>query len=396
MTNPPSCNLELLLFAAKYTYSCHTEDQGASKIEDNDKLIIDTHNDPLHFIKAQGYTVDKILKPKDDHGDGATSLTAVRLVAKNQAGEIDQTLPVILAFKGTTSHWDILTDAFIASSGTASKAVRLAAFEFLQASLNQYPKSDHVSVGHSLGGHLASYCTIKTLATREGLGQREVLCRTFNTAPGKSKYQSIFKTHPFLKKKIINYRLREDFVSRIPLQSYLGEVFSFAIRKPNYFTNPIKAHYTDPMHYSIPLELWDSQVGASSTRSLKENQFIEEIKATILPYSQMAEGRQSQSDKENAKILNELMALLIKKIDAKRYQQAEDLLAGIKVQGLDANKLLITLRDSFEEVIQEQKFSSMKEKVHQSSSSQQAVEKSENSSLDDEEDGSESRGLGNS
>lgn len=347
-----NCNVELLINAAMQTYQKQKKpnEQFPSKIDNNQE----DEGKPLDIIsKEYGYKIFQQVIPQKEGGSGETSLVAITLIPIEDAATAKDSTgrPIITAFRGTTNLSDIKSDAKIAATGVADKNARDEAFRYFQETLHRFPNREHISVGHSLGGNFAAYAATKAIhdnITRRGEHSKnlKIQCRTFNTAPLFTKYQEIFKLKPELLKDFVNYRVKGDQVSKIPQQTYIGQMITVTKKKNG------MAHFMSTVYDSMPMELLNTQVGHTTHVNQDEqnqkhkNRIEEAILGKIFSYESHLAGLAFSRFRPSHQNLNQLQDILLpltKALNKPSYQQAESLIKTLDLKGDMGIKLQQTL-----------------------------------------------------
>lgn len=227
------CTIGLLLNAANLVYRIEGENNDLRQDESHGDYV--ATQQLLQEVNSSGYslTSDKT-NPRVKNSKGL----AAACFAPN-----DEQSPVIIAFRGTDSLRDMYSNMNLTLMGMVEKNLREEAFSFYTKIKNKYPGREIVITGHSLGGHLAQYVGAKAYATEENLRkERSLHVRTFNTAPIDTLYgQLILKNRPGIFAQFCNYRLDQDLVSRLPVQNYYGNTYSFSTSLGAIASHPLRA-----------------------------------------------------------------------------------------------------------------------------------------------------------
>lgn len=133
---------------------------------------------------------------------------------------------VVIAFRGSNSpgedeHWmqDWIVDAH--QSGGGTPAQYLYGAEVLSEVRRAFPDSNLTITGHSLGGGIAAYATMKLSE------QKQLICATYNAA-GISSITLLSIPKDVLAEKasrIFNIRSKGDPVSAIPGTQLIGKIY---------------------------------------------------------------------------------------------------------------------------------------------------------------------------
>ena len=223
-------------------------------------------------LKRKGYVLhDAVMQgPMPDEPD----ITAVCFKPT------DKKAPVVLAFRGTTTHDDKLQDLNIAREGLVKNKARDDAWKLYLKTKKAFPDQEIVVCGHSLGGHYAQYVGARAYAE----GHTGVLVRTFNSAPILKEHGSGLREDKLHKlNNFVNYRTQSDPVSGTMTnvsraKELYGDVYSFKTSEDVRWTHPgFDAHKTDIMYLSLSDEVKALQVGSSEAVSCKHAYILEKL-----------------------------------------------------------------------------------------------------------------------
>lgn len=296
-----SCTLELLLTLSKATYkqSCEFTEgvlkdvtdlpDGGLELQD---IMGEVSKHRYHVIAARG--------PKQRGGtlfsDKPEQSPLGYVVAEPVDNDSTDPDPIVIAFRGTKLMGDILADADLTFTGTVGEKYREEAYNVYQEVRRRNPGREIVIVGHSLGGSLASYVTVKAMNTEN---ERKITCRTFNSAEVSTTHQEILDTNPELAERFINYRLVNDPVSKIGRR--IGSVFTL----PSFASNPLTAHKLPTLIKDFPPELRTVAIGKVGIQGPLE-QFTERVIAGMKDYEQYKVSQlvQFKSDEQKMRLMS--------------------------------------------------------------------------------------------
>lgn len=301
------CTVALLLSATVYSYVTKSN----SDMDQYYKAYLDK-------IHAAGYEEHSRVASSKFKGQGKTSLGAVCLKP------LEDNAPLIISFGGTLTSEDMVSDLRLSTRGVVEKALRDEAYQFYEAVRRAYPNREIILTGHSLGGHFAQYVATKAYSKSESPSEALVQVRTFNTAPIDTKYANVFKTHPKLLARFVNYRLDSDLVSNLtlPMKQYYGSTYVFPC--------PLSTHEA---HGTPALEQYLQ--GISSLTITNEPRHILLEQATCMHYSYQCRVNgqyfsQARIGARNLKWMNAGFPTIIEAIKKEDYHSAHYMLTNLK------------------------------------------------------------------
>lgn len=321
--NRSTCNVKLLAIASQATYK-------VKKNDTIDSTYSDAYKQTLDDIAKQGYAITQAISPiKKSQGTGTTPLAALCLTPQNPTPQ-DPKSPIIIAFRGTKTRGDVVSDLRLGLLGVVDKIFRDDAFNFYQKIRDQHPEREIILTGHSLGGHLAQYVATKAYNTDEKLLANPIVqVRTFNTAPVSTIHSSVFKTHPHILPQFVNYRLSSDVVSDLPVQHYYGNTFVSPCSK-----GAFSSHSMGSVLKFLPSEILNQTVGTSE-RSKEHNMLAELITGVMSSYQCRIAGQYFSRFRAGAKNLKEMQTILPKvaqDINNSNYNEAIQQLVDLKTR----------------------------------------------------------------
>lgn len=332
-TPSSQCTVRLLAIAA----------QAAYRIK-NDNLIDPTYSDgyqqTLVDMAEHGYSITDSIAPIKSKGTGTTPLAALCLTPQ------DRHSPLVIAFRGTKTSGDMVSDIKLGTTGVVEKKLRNAAFEYYQKIRKENPGREIVLTGHSLGGHLAQYVATKAYNTDPELAANpQVQVRTFNTAPVATRHSSIFSSHNHLRAQIVNYRLSPDWVSDLPLKQYYGNTFVFPCNKFWLF-----AHSMDPVMKYLPEAVLNQEVGTTD-RTKTHNALVELVNGVRTSYQCRVKGQilhRFRSGAQNLSLMETELPKVLDCIKNKNYDEAIERLQGLekKLDGKISKQIIDVLKQS--------------------------------------------------
>ncbi|RUR06515.1 Mbeg1-like protein [Legionella sp. km772] len=313
-----SCTIDLISTAAQAPYRVKANNQinPAEKPE---------YQETFDILKRHGYELTWAIAPKSAKGTGTTELGAVCIEPQ------DKKAPIIIAFRGTKSTWDLLSDLRLGLFGVVSKSFRDDAFNFYNDVRKKYPDREIILTGHSLGGHIATYVATKAYNTDPRLAYEPLVqVRTFNSAPIETTHHKILNSSSHLLARFVNYRLSSDLVSDLPLKKYVGNTFVFPCEKWNFQSHSMKV-----IRAHLPAAIFKLEVGASKHGSAEHNSLLEMIHGVLASYQSRVNGQYFSRFRAGAKNLDamqEVFPEVIKLIEKKEYNQAILKLVDLKEQ----------------------------------------------------------------
>jgi len=205
------CDIDLLMVASQATYRIISDDA----IQENPQISI---SDVMGKIAAKNYNIHRLKYQSNNH------LCALTLEP------VDDRAPIVIAFRGTKTRKDMLSDVSIAAQGVAVRELRAEAWEFYQAIRKDFPGKEMVFTGHSLGGHLAQYVAARAYHQDEH-AQVRIEVRTFNSAPIDTKYGRELSADTL--NHFLNYRFSDDLMHKLPFNTCYGDVCLFKDKSKN-------------------------------------------------------------------------------------------------------------------------------------------------------------------
>lgn len=250
------CNIDLLINACQAAY--HLDEKGFYP-----SVLPHTLKKTTPFVETierQGYKQVMGAKPDSKKSKDKSLLAAICLVPSSPEE------PIVIAFRGTKSNDDLISDLSIMTNGFAKMRQLDEAYQFYLKVRKNYPNSPIVISGHSLGGHIAQYVGLKA-HENEQLPENGIAIRTFNTAPIASRLSKMFSNQSDITAKFINYRSSNDPVSTIPYYHYFGNTYSFQAKQ----SNIIDSHRLWGLSSSLPKNVKESSVSLTPKDLLIEN-----------------------------------------------------------------------------------------------------------------------------
>jgi len=203
------CDIDLLMIASQATYRIVSD----LAIEEKPEISI---QDVTGKIAAKNYNIHRLKYQNNNH------LCALTLEP------VDDRAPIVLAFRGTKTTKDMLSDVSIAAQGVAVRELREEAWEYYETMRQEFPGKEMVFTGHSLGGHLAQYVAAHAYNQDEDSHVKievEIEVRTFNSAPIKTKHG--LELTPEQLSHFVNYCFSTDLMHKLPFNTYYGDVYIF-------------------------------------------------------------------------------------------------------------------------------------------------------------------------
>lgn len=248
----------------------------------------ETHSQTINLcfklFKQKGYEVYAARGPQ---GGGSMYTKEQNIVENSRLGyavlipkQPSSGAPIIIAFRGTKGIKDMSANVKLAITGTVGKALRDEAFLLYREARKLFPNHPIVFTGHSQGGNIAHYVTLKAMATRM---DTNLECRVFNSANIDTKYSQVLERQPHLKLKFVNYRTSADIVSSYRSRPGLS---TNLITESGFFA----AHSMKSVKQSTPSSLSQSRVGhsplAGATELLNSLAVNAELKPRTVPAQQ--------------------------------------------------------------------------------------------------------------
>lgn len=261
----PRCTIGLLVNAAHLVYRIEGVNNALRRDEDTRNGNVST-TELVDAIAKTGYLVTEKTNADVINSKGLTALC----LQPN-----DEESPIIIAYKGTDSIRDMRSNIKLGLTGTAEKKLREEAFYFYTKTKQKFPDREIIITGHSLGGHLAQYVGAKAYATDSDLRKSMSLhVRTFNTAPINTAYgQKLESLSPDIFSQFCNYRLDRDLISRLLIQQYYGNTYSFRTEK-----NRAASHLMGAMREVLPESIQNLEIGGAS----KVNRDLNTLKEAVI------------------------------------------------------------------------------------------------------------------
>lgn len=319
-----SCTVNLLIHAAQVAYRINKDNIIDPTSQDNANL--------LQNIDQSGYFIKRTIAPSESQGTVRTRLAAVCLEP------LDENEPIVIAFRGTKTKRDMLSDISIVSRGVVGKNFRDAAYKFYEETRKAHPNRHIILTGHSLGGNLATYVAAKAFNTnKQERTNHSLEVRTFNSAPMHSKHCGVFTKYKKFADQIVNYRVQADIVSNLPLKRYYGNTFVFPGQ------GVLKSHKMAAIH-NLPDEIKNQRVGLGGNGK-HHNQLLEKIKGIKSSYRCRVNGQyfsRFRTGMKNLKAMDNAWPDIITAINAKNYDDALIKLAELKemVRGKVSTRLI--------------------------------------------------------
>lgn len=333
-TTNSRCDIHLLIMASESAY-CVSKDNTVDR---------EKYRTVITSIEERGYQINKGIAPQHQLGGGTTPLAATCLTPVNGDG------PIVIAFRGTETKGDVVSDLLIGTNGVVEKKFRDAAFKFYTDTKKNYPEREIILTGHSLGGHLAQY--VATKACNEANMARQTLpnlqVRTFNTAPINTNHDAFFKKHHGFLARFVNYRLSPDLVSDLPTKKSYGDIFSFPSKK-----NFLKAHTLQAMLTDLPPDILKQEVGGRTLKSLQHNLLLEQVRGAFKSYHCRIEGQwfsKYRQGSKNLSVFNSVKEDILSALENKDYTKALNHIKTIEGQlsGSVSTKILNILKINIE------------------------------------------------
>ena len=354
---PVNCTVRFLATAAQASYRLQEDNKIHPRRRT--KGVKWFNEEILDWITQHGYKMAASIAPVSAGGTGLTPLAAAAFIPNNS------TSPIVLAYRGTKTMQDVLSDLLIGYKGEVGPALRDAAFAYYQNVRQQYPDREIIITGHSLGGHLAQYVGTRAYNTEPGLRHTPLVqVRTFNTAPIFTKHSVVFKNHPELNNQFINYRMSQDVVSNLPLHSYTGNTFVFPSKR-----GAIHAHQMWSFKEDLPKDVLDLSVGQTWDKFSKENKLIEITIGMQWSYQCRINGQyfaRYRAGIRNLKYMDDhlpqIKALFIQKNYSLALWKIEQLQSTLR--GRQSNAMIGFLKAITEQFIKDEQQSSLLERHH--------------------------------
>lgn len=310
------CTIGFLIHACQLSYRLDAKGNIDASFEKNNPDVQLKSHDSL---KSHGYTQIDGTAQTERPGVEQSHLAAIALKPDNP------NYPIVIAFRGTKTKTDLLSNFSIFKTGLAQSKQLAEAVKFYEGIKKQYPHRKIILTGHSLGGHIATYVALKA---HEGntVPSGGLLVRTFNTAPFSKKTCEQLKNNEFIKSKCINYRLSPDLISNINTYRYFGDIFSFKSK----IKNPVDSHMLWAMDKELPDEVKQTLVSPESKLTLNETiqGFIHSYECRIQKqfFSSLRLGE------KNLTILQKLQAQIMPLIKSENFQEAQRLINETKIR----------------------------------------------------------------
>lgn len=329
----PACTVNLLAIASRATYRVKQGDIIDPTVKDYHQTLID--------IASYDYAITKSVTPKSNKGSGLSPLTALCLEPA------DKNKPIIIAFRGTNSSEDLVSDLHLSIAGVVEQQFRQSAFNFYSEVKAQNPNREIVLTGHSLGGHLAQYVFARAYDEDKALVHSELLqARTFNTAPITTTHDSVLKKYN-LEHLVVNYSVFNDIVSKLEGigQHYFGNNFSFYSNH-----NAYEAHPMGAILEALPADIKNLAVGTSEN-TVTKNLLIEQIYGVLYSYECRVNNQYFSSFRAgaiNLKHMQNDLPGIVALINEDNYDKAHEALSNLqgKLQGQFSTNILEVLKNS--------------------------------------------------
>lgn len=260
------CDIDLLMVASQATYRIISDDA----IQENTEISIP---DVTGKIAAKNYMIHRLKYQNNNH------LCALTLEP------VDDKAPIVLAFRGTKTKKDMLSDVSIAAQGVALPELREEAWEYYQAMRKAFPGKEMVFTGHSLGGHLAQYVAARAYHQDEH-AQVRIDVRTFNSAPIDTKYGQALSADVLT--HFVHYRFSDDLMHKLPFNACYGDVYLFKDTSQNTEEQAVKTsrferlknnHSLKEFYRTLSPHVKNLRIGHVGSMSSKDAATLEKMKA---------------------------------------------------------------------------------------------------------------------
>tara|TARA_R110002126_G_scaffold283494_1_gene432726 strand:+ start:6695 stop:8209 length:1515 start_codon:yes stop_codon:yes gene_type:complete len=260
------CDIELLMIASQATYRIVSDHE----IQEKPQTSI---SNVMGKIAEKNYNIFKIKYQSHNH------LCALTLEP------VDDRAPIVIAFRGTKTRKDMLSDMSIVARGVAVDKLRAEAWGFYEAMRKDFPGKKMVLTGHSLGGHLAQYVAARAYHQDEHVLVR-IEVRTFNSAPIDTKHGRELSADTL--SHFVHYRFAEDLMHKLPFNTCYGDVYIFKAEfnnteeqavQINHFEQIKKNHSLKEFYRALSPHVKALRVGHVVSMSPKHVAALEKIKA---------------------------------------------------------------------------------------------------------------------
>ena len=249
LSGPP--NLELLLLASLTAYRLNIDGTVNKELDQEKALQANAE------LERSGYSSIGGISPTRKGLNAA----CVAFKQEKEPGTI------IIAYRGTASSDDLISDAQLGMTGTANSKQLSDALEFYKAIKSANPNSPIILSGHSLGGNIATHVGMEISGENTNF-----LVRTFNSAPTSGRKISNFrKNHNNDLDKFANYTMQNDVVSAGTFTlGLLGRVYCIKARAQNIVQRTIGAHSLIFMRDNMPLDMRNMRISSDPCDLINE------------------------------------------------------------------------------------------------------------------------------